>query len=94
MKSRSSYKEELDHDALLGPFEQIPHPAFTWSPLMTRPKGMGRRIILDLSYGDYSLNKSTNRECFDGKPFTLKTTVTGPLKHQTLKNMARMPGYI
>ena len=65
-------QEELDHDALLGPFEQIPHPAFTWSPLMTRPKGTGRRIILDLSYGDYSLNKATNRECFDGKPFTLK----------------------
>ena len=65
-------QEELNHDALLGPFEQIPHPAFTWSPLMTRPKGTGRRIILDLSYGDHSLNKATNRECFDGKPFTLK----------------------
>ena len=65
-------QEELSHDALFGPFDQIPHPAFTWAPLMTRPNGSGRRIILDLSYGDFSLNKATHKNCFDGDPFTLK----------------------
>ena len=65
-------QEELAHDALFGPFDQIPHPAFTWAPLMMRPKGSGRRIILDLSYGDCSLNKATEKSWFDGKPFTLK----------------------
>ena len=52
--------DELEHKALLGPFDQIPHSEFTWAPLMTRPKGSGQRVILDLSYGDFSLNKATN----------------------------------
>ena len=39
---------------------------------MTRPKGSGRRIILDLSYGEGSVNKATDRDLFDGKPFKLK----------------------
>ena len=64
--------DELAFDALLGPFEQKPHPLFTWSPLMTRPKGSGQRIILDLSYGEGSVNKATDRDLFDGKPFKLK----------------------
>ena len=64
--------EELEHKALLGPFDQVPHPDFTWAPLMTRPKGSGRRVILDLSYGDFSLNKATDRLKFDDRPFSLK----------------------
>ena len=43
-------KEELDQGALLGPFDEPPHPNFTWAPLLTRPKGRGRRVILDLSF--------------------------------------------
>ena len=65
-------RDELAFDTLLGPFEQKPHPLFTWSPLMTRPKGSGRRIILDLSYGEGSVNKATDRDLFDKKPFKLK----------------------
>ena len=42
--------EELEHNALLGPFDQIPHSEFTWAPLMTRPKGPGCRVILDLNF--------------------------------------------
>ena len=63
---------ELDHGALLGPFSTPPHPAFTWSPLMTRPKGEGRRVILDLSYGTNSVNKNTHTDLYDNTPFTLK----------------------
>ena len=65
-------QDELAFDALLGPFDQKPHLLFTWSPLMTRPKGSGQRIILDLSYGEGSVNKATDRDLFDRKPFKLK----------------------
>ena len=63
---------ELEHGALLGPFRDPPHPAFTWSPLMTRPKGEGRRVILDLSYGSNSVNKNTHTGQYDNTLFTLK----------------------
>ena len=64
--------EELNHNALLCPFDQIPHSEFTWARLMTQPKGSGRHVILDLSYGDFSLNKATDKFNFDGQPFSLK----------------------
>ena len=63
---------EINYGALLGPFDHPPHTNFTWSPLMTRPKGLGRRVILDLSFGEFSVNRATNKECYDGFPFTLK----------------------
>ena len=63
--------DELAHGALLGPFEEIPHPNFTWAPLMTRPKGQGRRVILDLSFGDHSVNKATIRDKYDTSEFSL-----------------------
>ena len=68
----SFIRDELAFDALLGPFDVIPHTLFTWSPLMTRPKGSGRRVILDLSYGEGSVNNATNRDLCDDKPFKLK----------------------
>ena len=39
---------------------------------MTRPKGSG--VILDLFYGDYSVNKATERVQYDHTPFQLKLT--------------------
>ena len=48
---------EKGDGALFGPFESEPHPEFTWSPLMTRPKGVGHRVILDLSFGASQLTK-------------------------------------
>ena len=63
--------KELQEKAVLGPFNEIPHPQFTWSPLMTRPKGEGRRVILDLSYGENSVNNATERHQFDGENFKL-----------------------
>ena len=38
---------------------------------MTRLKGLGRRVILDLSYGDYSVNQATDKDLYDGRPFQL-----------------------
>ena len=65
------FKKELREGALFGPFETKPHPAFTWAPLMSRPKGAGRRVILDLSYGENSVNNHTLRDVFDVTPFKL-----------------------
>ena len=65
-------KEELDQGALLGPFDEPPHTHYTWAPLLTRPKGNGRRVILDLSFGDYSVNGATCKEFYDNSSFTLK----------------------
>ena len=65
------FKTELEEGALFGPFEEEPHPVFTWAPLMTRPKGTGRRVILDLTYGDHSVNNHTDRTCYDGMSFKL-----------------------
>ena len=50
---------------------EIPHPEFTWSPLMTRPKGNGRRLILDLSYGENLVNNATSKETFNESTFKL-----------------------
>ena len=65
-------QSELQHGALLGPFDTIPHPCYTWSPLLTRPKGEGRRVILDLSFGEASVNNATIKDSYDGLPFQLK----------------------
>ena len=39
---------------------------------MTQPKGTGRHLILDLSYGEFSLIKATDKNSFDGESFALK----------------------
>ena len=43
------FEKEIEEGALVGPIDHKPHPAFTWSPLMNRLKGPGRRVISDLS---------------------------------------------
>ena len=63
---------ELKQGSLLGPFIEPPHDNYIWSPLMTRPKGEGRRVILDLSFGSHSVNKNTETSLYDGMPFALK----------------------
>ena len=63
--------KELQGKAILRPFNEIPHPQFTWSPFITRPKGEGRCVILDLSYGENSVNNATERYQFDGEDFKL-----------------------
>ena len=66
---------ELAHGALLGPFEETPHPNFTWAPLMTHPKGKGRCVILDLSFGDHSVNKATIRDRYDTSPLISRALI-------------------
>ena len=83
---------ELALGVLLGPFDHPPHPYFTWSPLMTRPKGSGRRVILDLYFGEHSVNKATECTQYDHTPFQLKLLNLDGLVDtlNTLGNNARL----
>ena len=42
---------------------------------MTRPKGPGRQIIIDLSFGPYSVNNVTVRNQYDSTPSDLKLSL-------------------
>ena len=65
---------ELEHGALLGPFDRMPFQPWTQiSPLMTRPKRNTdqRRVIVDLSYpGAASVNAGIKRAQYQGQPYT------------------------
>ena len=63
---------ERQHGVLRGPFTSKPHDKFTWSPLMTHPNGSGRRVILDLSFRDCSVNKATQKGVYKDRDFSLK----------------------
>ena len=63
---------EKQHGTLLGPFSAKPHKDFTWFHLMTRPRGLGRRVILDIVFGDYSVKKATSNGTYEGLDYTLK----------------------
>ena len=54
-------EKELEEGVIFGPFNEEPHPQLTWSPVMTRPKGSGRRVVLDLSYGKNSVNSAMDK---------------------------------
>ena len=86
------FRKEIEEGALFGPFEEEPHPAFTWAPLMMRPKGAGRQVILYLTYGDHSVNNHTDRSCYDGVPFNLTLPTLDALipTLQALGNEARI----
>ena len=65
------FKSQLEQGVLFVPFDSNPHPALTWSPLMTRPKGTGHRVILDLSHRYRSVNNATDKDRFGGSTFKL-----------------------
>ena len=77
---------EKQHGTLLGPFTGPPHPEYHCSPLMTRPKDIvKRRVIVDLSYGDDSVNGSTDRELYEGEPFQLQLQTVDHVLDQLLQ---------
>ena len=70
------FDKELSHQAIVGPFEEIPFPVH-YSPLLSRPKPDDtRRIIANLSfpYGA-SLNDCISDGIYDNVPFQLKYPV-------------------
>ena len=73
--------KELEMEAMLGPFEGDPFIPWTKvSPLMTRdkPSGMGKRVIIDLSFPPgRSVNDGVQKHAFQGRPFTY--TLPSPL---------------
>ena len=76
-------KKERSEGALMGPFSNPPHTAYHFSPMLTRPKGENqRRVIVDLSYGDTSVNKNTDKGAYEGRKFTLQLPTLDNLIHQ------------
>ena len=65
---------ELQHGALLGPFDILPCEPGHVSPLMTRPKkhSESRRVIVDLSWPPWaSVNAGIPRDYYLGVPYKL-----------------------
>ena len=61
--------KELNYNGIPGPFTFFPFEEPHISPLMTVPKKpTGRRIVLDASYGDYSLNNAIPESIYLGEP--------------------------
>ena len=76
-RSVETYVEtELEHGALLGPFQMPPFtPWSQTSPMMTRPKkdSTNRRVIVDLSWPKPgSVNAGIRRGYYQGRPQTYK----------------------
>ena len=77
--------KERDHGVLLGPFTEIPHNSYHCSPMLTIHKdGDTRRVIVDLSYGDNSVNGHTVRNEHEGHNFELKLPTMDHIVDQIL----------
>ena len=67
-------KEELEHGAIVGPFDNVPIHNCHISPFMTRPKANSdtRRVIIDLSWPKgYSVNDGVDKNAYMGTDFHL-----------------------
>ena len=65
--------KEVEQGAILGPFSEPPFDNLHTSPLMTRPKDVtGRRIIVDLSWGDPNSVNACSTEYYQGLEYVLK----------------------
>ena len=68
-------KEEMEYNAILGPFDQPPLNNIHTSPFMTREKSnsTNRRVIIDLSFSQgKSVNAGSAKDIYLGTPFVLK----------------------
>ena len=68
-------KEEMEYNAILGPFDQTPLNNMHTSPFMTREKSnsTNRRVIIDLSFPQgKSVNTGSAKDIYLGTPFVLK----------------------
>ena len=67
--------KETQHQAILGPFQNIPIAGLHCSPMLTRPKpgAASRRVIVDLSWPKLaSVNHNIATDVYMGVPFKLK----------------------
>ena len=80
------------HGAIIGQVDSVPSNHFHCSPLLTRPKDMGkRRVILNLSYPyGNSHNDKVNKSQFDQTIFMLKC----PLVDDIVQKILDTPGEV
>ena len=81
-------KEEIEHGAIVGPFEKNPIPNGHISPLMTRPKASSdnRRVIMDLSWPKgLSVNDGVDKNSYMGSDFKLTFPTIDDLTSELVK---------
>ena len=81
-------QEELNNEAILGPFKTPPIDNLHVSPLMTRDKGssVNRRVIIDLSWPlGHSVNSGVGGDCYLGTEFVLTYPSIDNITDEVLK---------
>ena len=77
--------EEMQHDAILGPYDSKPIEDLHISPMMTRdkPNAPHRRVIIDLSFPQgQSINAGIPKDQYLGTPFVLKLPTVDTITDQ------------
>ena len=77
-------KEEMAHDAIIGPFEKPPFPVHPFLPFLTREKSNcdQRHIIVDLSWPiGQSVNDASNSSSYEGLDFALSLPTIDHVVH-------------
>ena len=81
-------QEELDHKAMLGPFQTPPIENIHISPFMTREKStsVNRRVIIDFSWPPgHSVNSGVGSDCYLGTEFVLTYPSIDNITNEVLK---------
>ena len=80
-------EKEINKEAILGPFQSVPHTEFHCSPLSTRAKDDdNRRRLVNLSHGDdTSVNGNTLKNIYEDAIFTLTLPTIDNLLNDVLK---------
>ena len=81
-------KEEIEHGAIVGPFEKNPIPNGHISPLMTHPKASSdnRRVIMDLGWPKgLSVNDGVDKNSYMGSDFKLTFPTIDDLTSELVK---------
>ena len=84
-------REEIHHEAIIGPFDNIPIKDLHISPMMTRekPNAPHRRVIIDLSFPlGNSVNTGIPKHQYLGTPFVLKLPTVDTITEQ-VKTLGR-----
>ena len=82
---RAYLTEEIQHGAILGPYDTKPIKDLHISPMMTRekPNAPHRRVIIDLSFPHgQSVNAGIPKDQYLGTPFVLKLPTVDPITDQ------------
>ena len=85
---RAYLSEEIQHGAIIGPYENDPIPNCHFSPFMTRekPNASNRRVIIDLSWPkNNSVNDGVDKNSYLGSEFSLTFPTIDDITNELIK---------